>query len=273
MKKYPALDIRASDTDLVYSALDDFSPSAIEERDDALRAFFTTADARDAALNSLSSSFDVSAAEVLDEDWAIRSQQNLEPVTVGRMTIVPAGESEPSKEESHSGRIRLVIQPSMGFGTGHHATTRLCLAALQEIDLRGRTVLDVGTGSGILAIAADRLGAADARGIDVDEDAIHSARENLSLNPPAGNVVFEVADLASAAFVPADVVTANLTGALLLRQAHTLVRATKPGGRLILSGLMAVERDDVIRAFAALGPAVVWEQQEDEWVGVAVKKP
>jgi ribosomal protein L11 methyltransferase len=159
----------------------------------------------------------------------------------------------------------------MGFGTGHHATTRLCLAALQEVEVAGGVVLDVGTGSGVLAIAADRLGAARTIGIDVDADAVQAARENLPLNPEAAQVVFEVADLESAALPVADVVTANLTGAMLERSAGRLLGATRSGGILILSGLMHAERDAVVRAFAPA--ALVWERHEDEWVGLAVKKP
>jgi ribosomal protein L11 methyltransferase len=159
----------------------------------------------------------------------------------------------------------------MGFGTGHHVTTRLCLTALQTIDLTNRVVLDVGTGSGVLAIAADRLGAARAIGIDCDADAIQSARENLDLNPEASRVTFDAVDLAARALPLVDVVTANLTGALLVRAAPALLAAVRAGGTLILSGIQSHERDEVRRAFA--DAVVCWERDEDGWVGLAVKKP
>jgi len=159
----------------------------------------------------------------------------------------------------------------MGFGTGHHATTRLCLEALQHVNVGGKRVLDVGTGSGILAIASSRLGAIDAAGIDVDADAIQAARENLTLNPDALRVRFEVIDLAGAPLPTADVVVANLTGALLVRQSAALRAAVAANGVLIVSGLQTDERDAVI---GALKPAVViWEREEDSWIGLAMKNP
>ncbi|HZP47362.1 MAG TPA: 50S ribosomal protein L11 methyltransferase [Vicinamibacterales bacterium] len=274
---YPALDIARADPDLLAAMLDDFSPTALEERDAVTRAFFATPEARDAARRSLVERYPVSAVDVSDEDWARRSQENLQPVTIDRITIVPSAAQRASTTANAPATaappLHIVIEPSMGFGTGHHATTRLCLAALQHIDLRGKRVLDVGTGSGVLAIAASRLGAAAAAGIDVDADAIRCARENLAINPEAKGVRFDVADVAAAgghdlAARPADVVLANLTGALLVRAAAALRSATTADGVLIVSGLQSHEREEVV---AALAPkTILWQHEEDSWVGLAM---
>lgn len=268
MKQYPAIDVRTDAQEFVLAVVDDFAPTAVEDGQASVRIFFSAAIDRDRALRALTPAFDARAIDVDDQDWARRSQENLTPITVGRVTVTPPWALALSPQPP---AIDVVILPSMGFGTGHHASTRLCLAALQTMDLRGRTVLDVGTGSGVLAIAAVRLGAAQAIGIDADPDAIQSARENLELNPGTGDVTFETRDLAAAPLPASDVVTANLTGALLGRSASALLAAVRPGGTLILGGIQTHERDDVREAFEH--GELAWEGAEDGWVGLAVKKP
>jgi ribosomal protein L11 methyltransferase len=295
LKSYPALDIRGADTDRLFVAIDDLSATAIEEREGSVRVFFSTAFARDRAQTILTSDFDAAPLEVSDEDWARRSQADLQPVTVGRLTISPRPPSLAKTGQASARQAAtvtaspqppapsadvIVITPSMGFGTGHHATTRLCLAALQTLDLSHQSVLDVGTGSGVLAIAADRLGAARALGIDHDPDAVQAARENLALNPTARDVSFAVADLRTTVLPRAGVVTANLTGALLIETATELVEAVARGGTLIVSGLLAGERDEVVAALRqdengghdVPRARIVWEFEEDGWVGLAMKK-
>ena len=271
MKLYPALDVCAPSSDAILAMVDDFSPSALEQGETAIRLFFASADARDAACAELRAhGFETAALEVSDDDWARRSQQNLQPVTVGRITVSP--HVMPTHQPlATSQPIVIAIPPSMGFGTGHHATTRLCLEAMQRLDIRGRSVVDVGTGSGILAIAADRLGATSVTAIDVDPDAIHAARENLDHNPDVHHVEFQVCDLSARRLPRGDVVIANLTGSLLVSSARALLSAVLSGGSLILSGILAEERDDVVHAFGR--DSISWEKQDGEWIGFVVSRP
>jgi ribosomal protein L11 methyltransferase len=274
LRDWPALDIPDAD-DLLLAALDDFAPTAIEERDCGVRVFFASFVQRDAALASLTGRpMRTVAVDISDDDWAVRSQQDLTPIVVGRIRIVPHPRfllgADPVTPILGPAAIDVVIEPSMGFGTGHHATTRLCLAALQGMDLGGTCVLDIGTGSGILAIAGARLGAARVHGIDCDADALQCAHENLARNPDARHVTFEAADLATGALPDADLVMANLTGAMLARSAHLLLAATRTNGTLLLSGILAAESDDVQGAFATA--ELRQRTQEDEWVCLLMKK-
>lgn len=252
---------RTGDTDLLQAALADSDVAAIDETtDDVWRVFFQTAAARDRAAAALRSAFpglSIDPINVADEDWATKSQENLRALRVGNIIVAPPWDVP----------TILVIQPSMGFGTGHHPTTRLCLAALQRIDLADRTVLDVGTGSAVLALAASRLGAADVTGIDDDADAIHAAWENLALNPGA-IVSLIVGDFRTTELIPADVILANLTGGLLISAAERLRRLTKAHGRLVLSGFMTHEEREVTAAYGAF--SVEHRGEEEGWVSVTL---
>ena len=250
-----------SDPEMIHAALARHNVAAIDEpSEDQWRIFFSDGSDREAALATLRERLPglrIDPLDVADENWAARSQESLRAVQIGRIIVAPPWDAP----------IIIVIRPSMGFGTGHHATTRLCLAALQRISLDRCMVLDIGAGSGVLAIAASRLGAEEVTGIDDDQDAIQSAWDNLSLNPSA-QVTLIVGDLRSTTLVPADVILANLTGGLLIQSAERLRTLTNAHGRLILSGFTVDEERDVVAAFGAF--TVEHRGEEEGWVCVTL---
>lgn len=271
--KYPALDVRGADPELVLAAVDDFSPTAVEDLADGVSVFFTSADRRDAAQAALSAALPhahLAPREVDDEDWAKRSQENLTAVQVGSLIVTPPWAVQANLESS-APTLQVVILPSMGFGTGHHATTRLCLETLQAFQLQGARVLDVGTGSGVLALAAAALGASEALGIDFDPDAITNANENLELNPGLSGVRFQVVDVRDALLPKADIVVANLTGAVLVQNAALLTSAVDTDGTLIVSGLQTHEYESVVSAF--VGGRLASEKEEAGWMALAFNFP
>ena len=254
---------RANDEEGLHAVLAAHEVAAIDEpSEDQWRVFFQEASDRDAALTRLRERFSglrFDPLDVADENWAARSQQALRAVRVGRIIVAPPWDTP----------LTIVIRPSMGFGTGHHATTRLCLAALQQVSLDRCTVLDIGCGSAVLAIAASLLGAEDVTGLDDDRDAIQAAWDNLSLNPSA-QVTLLVGDLRSTELVPADIILANLTGGLLIQSAERLRKLTNAHGRLVLSGFTTSEEREVLLAFGAF--VVEHRGEEEEWVCVTLKE-
>jgi ribosomal protein L11 methyltransferase len=260
------LDAGASgpDDDLVLAVLVDHDVAAIEERAESLSVFFHTAPARNAAAAALRTAFPalrVVPLDIPDEDWAARSQASLKAVQVGDFIVAPPWDVP----DAGTGVSRtIVIQPSMGFGTGHHATTRLCLLALQRLNLAHRRVLDVGTGSGVLAIASSLHGAPAVTAIDADADAVEAARENLLLNPGA-SVTLRLTDLHALGAERFDVLVANLTGGLLIQAARRLQDLATT---LVLSGFLTHEEADVRSAYAALDADC--RAEEDGWVCVTL---
>lgn len=276
-RRYPALLVRraASDdahgdeqTGLWLAALDGFGVSAVDEVDDVTRFFFASVDARDrarAALAAIDPSAQSEPVLISDENWAERSQASITAVRVGGLVVAPPW-AVPT-----DGSAVIVIQPSMGFGTAHHESTRLCLGLLQQLPtLANLRVLDVGTGSGVLALAARALGATDIVAADYDPDAIESARENLELNDAGGAITLLTLDLADASAVGGrrfDLVFANLTGGVLTRFARELAAVAAPGGTLITSGVTLDEDATVTAALTGAGFDLIQRETEREWVG------
>ncbi len=199
------------------------------------------ADAIRAALPELS----VESVDLPDEDWAARSQASLKAVHAGRFIVAPPWDLPAEGVDA----TVIVIEPSMGFGTGHHATTRMCLRLLSEIDVTDATVLDLGTGSGVLSMAAALMGARSVVGIDIDQDAIDSAETSARMNTLPDTITFQVLDFRNDPPKPAELVLANLTGGMLTSSATAIAALVRPGGQLILSGFDHTEVDRVLAAF------------------------
>jgi ribosomal protein L11 methyltransferase len=274
LAEYPAIEIALgsdADPDLLdrlYALLDDFDPTAIHDDldNESWRVFFRTAAARDAALTTLRGQHGLaaSAVDVPDEDWARRSQETLRAIEAGGFVIAPPW------DVPKSGTPVIIIEPSTGFGTGHHATTRLCLRMLRRLEVRGARVLDIGTGSGVLALAAWKLGAADVIAIDHDPDALDNARTNIDRNGAGPAIDLICDDLGGLRIQRADIVLANLTGAVLVRHASELRALAVDGGYLILSGF-APQDSAVVRA-AFKGLDVIEESAEADWAALTLRR-
>lgn len=249
--------------------LDDLGPSAIESpAPDEWLVHFAEAPDLERITSLLEREFGAGTACTLewipDEDWAARTQAQLRAITVGRVIVAPPWDRPASVEP---GQLVIEIEPSTGFGTGHHQSTRLCLHALQRESRPGLSVLDVGTGSGVLAIAAAFLGCAPVDAIDMDPDACRSALENVTRNGVADTVQVAVEGLGERPRSAA-LVLANLTADVICHHAAALGAATAIGGKLIVSGIMRSQVPLVLEALAAL--TTVGIDEEEDWVAITM---
>ena len=279
--------------DLVSALLSDFSPVAIHDLADRplppgglwdptyppipdpppsplhWNVCFNDAGERDRAADAIHEQLPhlaIERVDLPDEDWAARSQQSLTAVRAGAFIIAPPWDIPADPGDA----TVIVIEPSMGFGTGHHATTRMCLRLLSDIDVTDATVLDLGTGSGVLSMAAALRGARAVVGVDVDLDAIDSAETSARLNTLPDTITFAVIDFRHAPPAAADIVLANLTGGMLTSSAASIAALVRPHGQLVLSGFDHTEVDRVLAAFATFT-----ERQrlsEDNWIALQLQK-
>ncbi|MBR5681472.1 MAG: 50S ribosomal protein L11 methyltransferase [Clostridia bacterium] len=222
-------------------------------------------------LEALGIPFTVEHIGVREEDWADSWKQYYKPIRTGRrLVIVPVWETY----EAEPGEITVLMDPGMAFGTGTHETTRLCAGFVEEYTKPGCSVLDVGCGSGILAIAAARLGAGKCFACDIDPVAVRVAKENAALNG-TDNVTCAVSDLLKQAErTPGgyDLVVANIVADIIIRLAPDVGDYLAEDGTFVVSGIIAERAEEVLAVLRANGYRVADEHFENGWYAAALKR-
>lgn len=210
--------------------------------------------------------FTLVADGVEQEDWETGWKAYYHAMTLGRrLAIVP------SWETFDTDRVVIRLDPGMAFGTGTHETTALCLTALDELIKGGERMLDIGTGSGILAIAALKLGAAAAEGVDIDPMCVRTAGENAALNEVADRFKVLIGDLSDKASGQYDLITANIVANAILHLAPAVPALLAPGATFIASGVIDTRRDEVTAGLAAVGLKICEVREDNGWVAILCK--
>lgn len=218
---------------------------------------------------TLGLSAEITTEGMCEEDWAEAWKKYYHPIRIGRITVVPAWEDYTPAE----GELILRMDPGMAFGTGTHETTRLVMEMLCEEIRGGERVLDVGTGSGILALSAAKLGAKECYAYDIDPVAVRVARENVEKDG-AFNVFCGVADLLDGIdrTAPYDFVVANIVADIILRLLPSLGSVMKTGARAILSGIIGERANDIRSVLSDYDFTLVREAEERDWYALLIQK-
>ncbi len=214
----------------------------------------------------------IEKVSVDEEDWADQWKQFYKPQHIGKhLVVLPPWESCELKEDD----VVVVMDPGMAFGTGTHETTRLCLTLLEKHLKKGERMLDVGTGSGVLSIAAVKLGASEVCAYDIDPTAVRVAKENMVINSVDEKVTCGQSDLLDGVDqnrAPFSFVTANIVADILIRMAPKIGSYMAKGGRLVTSGIIEGRKEDVKAAMQAGGLCLIDEDGENDWSALVFEK-
>jgi ribosomal protein L11 methyltransferase len=213
----------------------------------------------------------VEISEVNEEEWATAWKKYYHPVKISdKFTIVPTWEDY---TPVHSDELIIELDPGMAFGTGTHPTTVMCIQALERIVKRDDSVIDVGTGSGVLSIAAALLSAAEVKAYDLDEVAVRSARLNVKLNKVQNRVTVDENNLLNGITGQSDVIVANILAEIILRFTEDAFELVKPGGYFITSGIIQPKKQQVKDSLEAAGFLIEEVMVMEDWVAIIAKKP
>ena len=256
----------------------ELNPLGIVELDNSLVVSFDQLDDIDSTVKTflerikedkIIDSYEYSLNEFEETNWNEEWEKNLKVIKITDKIVIKPSFRDYSPSE---GEIVITIDPKMSFGTGEHQTTKLMLSMCEKHIEKKTKVLDVGTGTGVLAIASVMLGADYALGIDNDEWCYENALENIDQNHVYGKVEFRLAEVGNIVEHDFDCLLANIQKDVLLIIAKELVSKVKNGGKVILSGLLFTDEDDIRECYTKLGLSFVEKMQLDEWIALVFEK-
>lgn len=249
--------------EILVAELAEFGFESFVEEEETLLAYIPEKDFDEKKIQSLQfeeAEFNYTFKAIEDENWNATWESSFEPVKVDDQCIVRASFHEVNKNYEFD----IIISPKMSFGTGHHQTTYLMIQAMLELNLKGKSVLDMGSGTGVLAILAEKQGADSVLAVDIEDWAYENAKENIAINNCTCTIV-EKGDVSNVKGKHFDVILANINKNVLKQDLSAYKNSLNPSGKLLLSGFFTHDNEELIELAKALGLIFVKENRKEEW--------
>jgi ribosomal protein L11 methyltransferase len=253
--------------EILIAMLTDLGYEGFEQTDSELYAYIDHAQFDESSLTTATGRSDFQVDVVPAQNWNKLWESNFQPVIVADLCTIRAHFHEIEVATPYE----IVITPKMSFGTGHHATTRMMLLLMTDVDFAGKAVLDFGTGTGVLAILAEKLGANEILAIDNDEWSVENAKENVWRND-CKNIAVLQGSLEDNILAETDVILANINRNILLSYMSLLYEQLIAGGHLLMSGLLEEDKKVIVDAASGVGFSLIKVINEGNWIALHVKK-
>jgi ribosomal protein L11 methyltransferase len=250
---------------MLLSELSDYDAAGFEQGDDFLLAYFPEENFKSYEVNELLHGRKFELSTIAEKNWNEEWESNFQPVIVDDFVGLRADFHAPIKQVEHE----IVITPKMSFGTGHHATTYMMIKQMRNLDFKGKEVFDFGTGTGILAILAEKLGAEKLTAIDNDEWSIENAEENIQRNACSRISLSLASEIPEQNF---DIILANINRNVILQHMPALSDSVRPGGYILFSGLLKADEDVVSEAARSALLTKEKYGEKDNWISLLFTK-
>jgi len=257
-------DLQPEQREILIAQLADAGYEGFEEKDSSLDAFINSKSFDKVIVNEISFKYQTpyKKEKIAETNWNQVWESNFEPVIVNDYVAIRA---DFHKAISNT-KFEIVITPKMSFGTGHHATTYMMIELMRDIDLNGRSVLDFGSGTGILAILAEKVGAKNIDAIDNDDWSIANAAENFEKNNCTKINLRKASNAASE--IKFDIILANINKNVIIENLALLTKQLNNGGQVLLSGLLKEDKDEILRIATGLGLKLKKELIRSNWIAL-----